>query len=145
MKTINCERRFQFCCGHRVKNHESKCRNLHGHNYVAWVTCESHELDSLGRVIDFSVIKQLVGNWIDENWDHGFVLWSTDHEAIEAVSAVNKQKLHLIDANPTAENMAAYLMKMANILMPENIRCTQVKLFETENCCATARQEVSRQ
>lgn len=124
-------------------NHESKCRNLHGHNYVAWVRCEAPNLDSLGRVVDFSVIKKKVGDWIDENWDHGFVLWSTDHEAIKAVSAVETQKLHLIDANPTAENMAAYLMQVANILLPDNIRCTQVKLFETENCSATATQTLS--
>lgn len=126
-------------------NHESKCRNLHGHNYVAWITCEAPSLDSLGRVIDFSVIKTVVGDWIDSNWDHGFVLWATDHEAIQAVKAVEDQKLHLMDANPTAENMAAYLMRVANIMLPENIRCTQVKLFETENCCATASQKVSSQ
>ena len=123
-------------------NHESKCRNLHGHNYIAWITCESQALDELGRVIDFAVIKKQVGEWIDEKWDHGFVLWCIDYEAIEAVSGIESQKLHLMDANPTAENMAMYLMKAANNLLPEPITCTKVKLFETENCSATATKEI---
>ena len=71
---ITCTRRFQFCAGHRVHRHESKCRNLHGHNYVLFVTVTAPELDSLGRVIDFSIIKGLVGDWIDSKWDHGFIL-----------------------------------------------------------------------
>ena len=53
---ITCTRRIQFCAGHRVMGHEGKCRNLHGHNYVVFVTAQADELDSVGRVIDFSVL-----------------------------------------------------------------------------------------
>jgi hypothetical protein len=51
-------RRIPFAAGHRVFQHESKCRNLHGHNYVAVLHARADAgLDALGRVIDFSVLK----------------------------------------------------------------------------------------
>ncbi len=95
-----CTRRLQFCCGHRVMRHESKCAHLHGHNYVAFFTA-SAQLDDVGRVIDFSVIKERVGGWIDEFWDHGFVLNEEDEGAIQSVSNFApkdevEQKLYLM-------------------------------------------------
>ena len=77
------QRRFQFCAGHRIPRHESKCRNLHGHNYVLWLEVSAPELDALGRVIDFGVIKELIGSWIETHWDHGFILCLNDDEAID--------------------------------------------------------------
>jgi 6-pyruvoyl tetrahydropterin synthase/QueD family protein len=76
-------RRFQFCAGHRVHQHESKCRNLHGHNYVVLITARgiNSELDALGRVVDFSVLKQM-SFWCEEHWDHGFILKENDVETL---------------------------------------------------------------
>ena len=54
---INAVRHHDICMGHRVVGHEGKCKNLHGHNYRFTFYCESEELDSIGRVIDFSCIK----------------------------------------------------------------------------------------
>ena len=63
---ISCTRRIQFCAGHRVLGHENKCANAHGHNYVAYISARSNDLDKVGRVIDFSVLKEKIGGWIDE-------------------------------------------------------------------------------
>lgn len=71
-------RRFEFDYGHRVLGHEGKCRHLHGHRGRAEVTVSASELDDLGRVIDFSVIKEKVGSWIDEHWDHNLLLHPED-------------------------------------------------------------------
>lgn len=146
---INCTRRIQFCSGHRVMGHESKCAHLHGHNYVVEITATA-ELDSIGRVIDFSVLKERVGGWIETNWDHGFVLHEHDRTGMAAMSCFsdemslgNKaftQKLYLMPMNPTAENMADYLL---NIVCPKvldglGIVVTKVVVHETENCKAEA-------
>lgn len=128
-------RRFQFCAGHRVYGHESKCNNLHGHNYVAFVTVRG-SLDSIGRVIDFSQVKALVGGWIDSNWDHAFICHADDEEALRAVRMVHRQAVYVMPSNPTAENMAAYLMSKATALLPIGLRCSRVELWETENCYA---------
>lgn len=137
---ITCTRRIQFCAGHRVMGHEGKCRNLHGHNYVVFVTAQADELDSVGRVIDFSVLKEKVGGWIDEHWDHGFVLWHEDYEAIAAVTYSPDQKVAFMPTNPTAENMADYLLRNACpiVLKGTGVVVTKVVVWETENCYAEA-------
>ena len=63
----SCTRRIQFASGHRVLGHENKCRHIHGHNYVAFIHAEAEQLDSIGRVIDFGVLKDKFGGWIDEH------------------------------------------------------------------------------
>lgn len=134
-------RRLQFCAGHRVHLHESKCRNLHGHNYVIHFSARAKqpsdgELDSLGRVIDFSDMKKLLGTWIDKNWDHGFVVFSEDEEVKQIMRVTNGQKWHSIPANPTAENMANYLLlRICPFLFKDtSIEIFKIVLHETENC-----------
>ena len=141
---VSCTRRIQFCAGHRVFGHESKCGHLHGHNYVAlFEAAPKIGLDSIGRVIDFSVLKNRIGEWIDRNWDHGLILFANDLEAIQAVGAIGCgkgiQKLYLLDANPTAENMASFLVNFVCPMLFERepIRVVRVTLWETENCFAT--------
>ena len=71
-------RKLEWDSGHRVLNHGGKCRHLHGHRYVAEITVEATQLNDLGMVVDFSLIKERVGKWIDENWDHNFLAHPED-------------------------------------------------------------------
>lgn len=140
MKPLTATRRVQFCAGHRVQGHENKCRNLHGHNYVVFFEARAGELDDLGRVIDFSVLKEKLGGWIDDNWDHGFVLGKDDQRARILIGGMAGQKMYIMPANPTAENMADYLLR---IIGPRQLEDTGVELcrvtvWETENCYAVA-------
>src|SRR5580765_3630589 len=109
---ITAVRKLQFCAGHRVYQHEGKCANLHDHGYeVELHAVSAHEdggLDTLGRVIDFSVLKDKVGTWIDVHFDHGMILFSDDGPAIKAVSNIANSKMMLLPYNPTAENIARY-------------------------------------
>ena len=139
MDQIHAVRRIQFAAGHRVFQHESKCRNLHGHNYVAFFHARAESgLDAIGRVIDFSVLKQRLGGWVDENWDHGFLVWEKDAEALEAVRRVPGQKVYVTKRNPTAENMALELLHEVGprVLAGTGVMLTRVVLWETENCYA---------
>ena len=77
---VTCTRRLEWDAMHRIPLHESKCRAFHGHRYAAEITCLA-PLDSLGRVVDFGVVKQLVGGWIDQHWDHTAILMEGDPEA----------------------------------------------------------------
>lgn len=138
---ITCTRRIQFCVGHRVYGHESKCSNLHGHNYVVLFTARGVDeaLDALGRVIDFSVLKEKLGGWIECHWDHGFVLWDEDQEAIDAVKSVGGQKLYLLPYNPTAENLADHLLGVSSgELHGTGVQVIEIEIWETENCKAVA-------
>lgn len=135
---MTCTRRLTFSAGHRVMGHESVCANPHGHNYVAEIEADADELDSVGRVVDFSVIKKGVGGWIDKNWDHAFLLNNDDEELIEAFGPY-KWPVYLMDGNPTAENMAAHLLTVsAQLLEPYDVHVLRVVIRETENCWAEA-------
>ncbi len=120
--------------------HESKCRNLHGHRYVVELTVQAESLDSLGRVIDFSALKGIVGAWIDEQWDHGFIGHEDDTALVEMCRREG-WKVYTIPGNPTAENMALYLREMAQELLARadtGIDVSSVRLYETPNCWADA-------
>ena len=122
-------RYHDISCGHRVVGHESKCRHLHGHNYRIHFTCSTKELDSIGRVIDFSVVKHLLCYWIETNWDHKLLLWDTDPVGISLLEIDNLdifQSIVRIPFNPTAENIAYYLV---NVVGPEVFAHENVKLI----------------
>ena len=75
-----CTRRIEWDAMHRIPNHEGRCRAFHGHRYVAEVTCHAPSLDALGRIVDFGVIKERVGGWVDAQWDHTAILMRGDSD-----------------------------------------------------------------
>lgn len=141
LNMISITRRLEFDAGHRVMNHESKCATLHGHRYVVEAFAVAPELDSLGRVIDFSVLKEKLGTWLDEQWDHNMIIFHEDKEVLAALGVLPRKKDPWIAPfNPTAENMASYLL---NDVCPDLFANTQIKIIkirihETPNCYAEA-------
>jgi 6-pyruvoyltetrahydropterin/6-carboxytetrahydropterin synthase len=137
---ITATRRIQFAAGHRVFGHEGKCRWLHGHNFVAFLTAAAADLDAVGRVIDFGVLKAKVGGWVEREWDHGFLVWERDTEARAALAQVAGQKIYVLPANPTAENVADHLLRVVGpeTLAGTGVRLVKVTLYETENGLAEA-------
>jgi 6-pyruvoyltetrahydropterin/6-carboxytetrahydropterin synthase len=136
-------RRIQFCAGHRVMGHEGKCRRAHGHNYTALVYAERDEttspLDAIGRVVDFSVLKDKVGGWIEEHWDHKFLCYEADRVMISALDMIDDDFV-VCPFNPTAEEMARFLLTVVcpKVLAGTGARAVGIELWETENCKAEA-------
>ncbi|MBY0356004.1 MAG: 6-carboxytetrahydropterin synthase [Rickettsiales bacterium] len=137
-KPIRCTRRLEFDAAHRVMEHESKCKFLHGHRYVVEATFEATHLDALDRVIDFGVIKEVLGAWIDENWDHATILNEKDRLLGQAIENHTKQTIYWLNGNPTAEKMAAYLLEVIcpKLFVGTQVRCVVLRLHETPNCYA---------
>ncbi|MFI5342852.1 MAG: 6-pyruvoyl trahydropterin synthase family protein [Chlamydiales bacterium] len=136
---ISITRKLEFDAGHRVMNHESKCATLHGHRYVIEITAEADALDSIGRVIDFSVLKARIGTWIDENWDHNVIIFHEDKETLAALCSIPRKKEPWVAHwNPTAENMAEYLLSVVCPLklFATGVLVTKVRVWETPNCYA---------
>lgn len=131
---INAIRIIKFDAGHRVVNHESKCRTLHGHEYKAEIFAQG-DLDSLGRVIDFSVIKEVIGKWVDDNWDHNMILWQEDPNLELIQRCDGMKKPFVLELNPTAENLALFLIEKSNqLLTGSGVKVVKIKLWETSNC-----------
>ncbi len=135
---ITCTRKFHFDSAHRVMQHEHKCKLLHGHRYVVEATFTASNLDSVGRIIDFSIIKNLLGSWLDNNFDHNTILHQEDALLGEQISKITGQKIYYLPCNPTAENIAWYLhKKICPMLFDDyNITCVSIAVFETPNCSA---------
>ncbi len=140
-------RKFEWDSGHRVLNHEGKCRHLHGHRYVAEITVSAPALDTLGRVIDFSVLKTEIGEWIDQRWDHNMLLNSDDPLLQQGFNAgdasdialelVGRDPYIFYQMNPTAENIAKVLYGIAvDQMAPYGISVHNVRIWETPNCYA---------
>lgn len=138
------ERYHDISTGHRVCNHESKCAHLHGHNYRVHfsVTHEDGELDSVGRVIDFSVVKEKLCMWLEDNWDHKFLMWVQDPMRV-ALYAIGPAGVVWTTFNPTAENMAQYLV---DVIGPQQLAGTgvvlrSVRIEETRKCSVSYTKE----
>ncbi|MFM8380268.1 MAG: 6-pyruvoyl trahydropterin synthase family protein [Planctomycetia bacterium] len=137
-------RQLTFCAGHRLLRHEGKCAFFHGHNYKVDVEVASRDggavLDDVGRIVDFSVIKRRLLGWIDEHWDHGFIVSAEDTNGIAALKIVEPNKTFVLPYNPTAENMARYLLEVVapEVLGDLPIVVTRIVVWETDSTCATA-------
>ena len=137
--TYSITRKIEFDAGHRVFQHESKCNNFHGHRYVLEVYARPDDgLDHLGRVIDFSVLKKVLGGWIDENWDHGFIYNKEDKLTKQFFEQNVSLRSYEMINNPTAENMAAYLLDYVCPMLFKHFAITvhKIVLWETPNCKA---------
>lgn len=138
MATIAIERRFEIDAGHRVLHHESVCAHPHGHRYAIVVRAEAPEgLDALGRVIDFGVIKELLGAWLDEHWDHAFLV-AADDTVIKDFLSAQGFRHYVLAENPTAENLARHLVAEVcpRLFAGTRVVITEVRIHETPNCTA---------
>jgi 6-pyruvoyltetrahydropterin/6-carboxytetrahydropterin synthase len=135
-------KRIRFAAGHRLFGHGGKCEHFHGHNYVAefYVSSSENEVDDVGRIIDFKELKTRLKTWIDDNWDHGFLINEVDENAIEAIQVSKPNKYYLLPYNPTAENIARYLLDNVcpKVLDGTNATATRVVIWETQDSCAEA-------
>lgn len=130
--------------GHRVVGHENKCRYLHGHNYRIHFHCkpkintpDDQFLDEVGRVIDFGAMKDVLCEWLEENWDHKTLIYEED-PLLENLKEVTPESIVVVHFNPTAENMANYLLNHLNSELPDNIELVKVEIEETRKCMAVA-------
>jgi 6-pyruvoyltetrahydropterin/6-carboxytetrahydropterin synthase len=133
-------RRIKFCAGHRLYKHGGKCEHFHGHNYVCDFFVTGETQDSVGRVLDFADLKARCKGWLDEHWDHSFLVSHEDDNAIEALRMVKPCRLFIMPYNPTAENMAKYLLEVVcpKILEGSGSTATRVRIWETDESYAEA-------
>ena len=144
MKRITAERYHDISTGHRVVGHENKCRHLHGHNYRIHFVCEADQLDSVGRVIDFGVIKEKLCMWAENYWDHKFLAWEQDPVMKAACEHMDTDEFFnpsvvFVPFNPTAENMAQHLVEVIGPqqLAGTGVTLVSVRIEETAKCSAS--------
>lgn len=81
-------RQIGIDAAHRIAQHGSKCRNLHGHRYKVEATCRAREGrlhdsgEEGGMVLDFGFLKAEMLAVIDETCDHGLILDVADRAVL---------------------------------------------------------------
>ncbi len=83
---ITITRKLEFDAGHRIPDHKSQCRNLHGHRYTLEITLvgqviEEEGSSDNGMIMDFSDVKALAKAHLVDVWDHAFLVYKNLHDA----------------------------------------------------------------
>lgn len=131
---------IEFDAGHRVPLHESKCKNPHGHRYKVRATIAGElitEGPETGMVRDFSIIKQLLTKYVHDVYDHGFMVYTDDHQmdVFVNLAVIMKWKCIITDFIPTAECLAKDIFEVLSAHGLPNL--IQIDVFETLTSVAT--------
>ena len=112
----------EFEAAHKIKNYPGKCARLHGHNWVVEAVAKGDELNELGILIDFKVLK------IELNK----ILAELDHQYLNELEIFAKK-------NPTAENLAKVIFEKlsASEIFSGKNKLTAIKIFESPKSCVT--------
>ena len=127
---------IEFSYGHRLLNHDGKCRYLHGHNGMVEIDLDAESLDRMGMVIDFTRVSEVVKTWIDDNLDHRMLLQHDD--PMTPVLKQAGEPLFEMDDNPTAENIAKLIWTAAR---DAGLQVAEVRVWETSTSRAAYRGE----
>ncbi len=138
-------RKLEFDAGHRIPDHNSQCRNLHGHRYTLLITLTGDVVQQDGQsdngmIMDFGDIKALANEHLVNLWDHAFIVYKNDTAVRAFLDSMPNHKTVVIDCVPTVENMAQVafdiLKGVYNDRFGRHLALTKVTLYETPNCWA---------
>lgn len=138
-------RKLEFDAGHRIPDHKSQCRNLHGHRYTLEITlvgaviAEEGSSDN-GMIMDFSDVKALAKQHLVDVWDHAFLAYEKDTVVREFLNNIPGHKTVIIDSIPTVENLAQTAFNILKAAYQDRygtgLRLHKLVLHETPNCWA---------
>ena len=138
-------RKLEFDAGHRIPDHRSQCRNLHGHRYVIEITLEGDLVEAVGApdrgmVMDFADVKSLAMEHLVGQWDHAFIVYEGDQQVRDFLASMPGHKTVVLDCIPTVENLAVVAFRILSEVYDAhygvNLRLKHLRLYETPNCWA---------
>jgi 6-pyruvoyltetrahydropterin/6-carboxytetrahydropterin synthase len=135
-------RRLEFDAGHRIPNHNSQCRHLHGHRYALEVTLSGEIItqdgvSEQGMVMDFSDVKRIAKERVVDAWDHAFLVYRGDKSVLEFLNSIEGHKTVVLEVVPTAENLAQVAFQLLDHAYQgtynNHLTLQRVRLYETPN------------
>ena len=142
---ITITRKLEFDAGHRIPDHKSQCRNLHGHRYTLEITLvgaviEEEGSSDNGMIMDFSDVKALAKEHLVDIWDHAFLVYAKDNAVRSFLATIPDHKTVVIDKIPTVENLASTAFHILRTVYQDRygtgLRLQKLVLHETPNCWA---------
>ena len=135
-------RRLEFDAGHRIPNHNSQCKHLHGHRYAIEITLSgevvtTEGVSEQGMVMDFSDVKRIAKEQVVDAWDHAFIVYRNDKAVLDFLNTMPGHKTVVLDVVPTAENLARVAFNLLDgayqDIYGNHLQLERVRLFETPN------------
>jgi 6-pyruvoyltetrahydropterin/6-carboxytetrahydropterin synthase len=135
-------RRLEFDAGHRIPNHNSQCKHLHGHRYAIEITLSGKVIDTegaseQGMVMDFSDVKRIAKARVVDVWDHAFLVYRGDKSVLDFLNTLPDHKTVVLEVIPTAENLARIAFELLDDAYRDTfgneLRLERVRLYETPN------------
>ncbi len=118
MPRLALEMDFHFAAAHRLPRYQGRCFNMHGHNYRLRVRVEGEPDEATGIFLDYGELERAVKEAVLDGCDH-----ATLNDLVE---------------NPTAENLVVWMWRRLEGKLPA---LTEVRLWETKDCCVVYRGE----
>jgi 6-pyruvoyltetrahydropterin/6-carboxytetrahydropterin synthase len=146
---ITITRKIEFDAGHRIPDHNSQCRNLHGHRYTMLITLigevvKQDGVSDNGMIMDFSDVKELAYTHLVSAWDHAFLVYEKDTVIVEFLKTLPGHKTVAVDRVPTVENLVQLafdtLKQVYHNRYGRALALQKIVLYETPNCWAEASQ-----
>jgi len=140
-------RKLEFDAGHRIPDHGSQCRHMHGHRYTIEITLSGGIIDAAGEavngmIMDFADVKAIAKRHVVDLWDHAFLVYRGDRVIVDFLASIVGHKTVILDVIPTAENLADTAFRILDPLYRDTygnqLRLERVRLYETPNCWADA-------
>lgn len=107
---------------HYLRDYKGRSSNIHGHNWKIEMTIEGEQLNEIGWLADFSILKKALSNRTGNRFDYTVM---NDHKPFDKI-------------NPTAENISRYIFEdiKASGLLPANARVKSVVVWENDKSFA---------
>lgn len=137
MSRIRVTKEFSFEMAHLLHGYDGPCSQIHGHSYRLFVTVTGTPSDDpsdpkYGMVIDFGVLKRIVGGNIVDVFDHSLLVRRTpDTEELTEFLGPRFPKLQAVDFQPTCENLVTYFAQIISARLPQSVSLYSVRLHET--------------
>jgi 6-pyruvoyltetrahydropterin/6-carboxytetrahydropterin synthase len=133
------ERRFTAPIGHRLSKHKGRCKNIHGHNFTILVGIKSENLNENDMVMDFTELKEIVGQYIDM-FDHCLLLNKDDKSLAPYLRSTVCERVIEFPFDPTAERLSEQIYNYVEAELRKSGRqifVDYVTVYENENSKAT--------
>lgn len=120
-----------------LEGYDGPCREIHGHSYRLFVTvagtpCNDPNNPKYGMVIDFGILKKIIGSEIVDKYDHSLLIRRTaGNEELIAVLGKKFDKLQAVEFQPTCENLVTRFAELIAPHLPTGVELFSLRLHET--------------
>ncbi|MBQ6568510.1 MAG: 6-carboxytetrahydropterin synthase [Treponema sp.] len=102
-------KRLEISAAHSLMlSYESKCEEMHGHNWIVKIYCKSEKLNFDGMVTDFTVIKRKIKGALDHKNLNNVLPFNPTAENIARWICDNTDNAYRVEVWESENNMAAY-------------------------------------